>query len=229
LALLSIARDEIRDLARRPTELAFRGASVKFDKAVEDAFAKAANSALARPLNRSDHDFSDEDFEAAMQLDDMTNDRNRKRVYRLVRYLVERYEKVHREPRSEERTRRRSAIIAQMRLLAFAARPMLKELIKGGSIGERVAAIAFLQAKPSYDAEVLDWLASRLSPGAEWAFVQYNALKALLATCTGCEANDRNTVQKTTQKAKQNFDKMRPDRRTERGDILQTCAEALGE
>ena len=154
----------------------------KFDKAVEDAFAKAANSALARPLNRSDHDFSDEDFEAAMQLDDMTNDRNRKRVYRLARYLVERYEKVHREPRSEERTRRRSAIIAQMRLLAFAARPMLKELIKGGSIGERVAAIAFLQARSRATMlRFLNWLASRLSPGAEWAFVQYNALKALLA------------------------------------------------
>jgi hypothetical protein len=85
---------------------------------------------------------------------------------------------------SDERTRRMEVLISQMRTLAFTAYPLLSELTQSipqdqgrdARAGERLAAVALLQAMPHPD--YIEWLAGRL--GEERPFLGYHAAVALL-------------------------------------------------
>lgn len=74
-----------------------------------------------------------------------------------------------------ERTRRMEVLASQMRTFCIAAYPLLAELARADSAGERLAAVTFLQVRPK--GEYFQWLAKRL--GAEQPFIGYHAAVAL--------------------------------------------------
>jgi hypothetical protein len=76
---------------------------------------------------------------------------------------------------SGRRTVTLDAIVARMRVLCGAAQWMLPQLTRGGTSGERLAAIAILQSRP--DARYLTWLVER--QGHEQPFLQYHAALAM--------------------------------------------------
>jgi hypothetical protein len=80
-------------------------------------------------------------------------------------------------PSSRDRTIAMNGLVAQMRTLALAAKPFLKEFSSDSlSAGLRLCAIAILQMEP--EAQYLDWLGKRFS--VEQPFVFYQASIALI-------------------------------------------------
>src|SRR5262249_29964549 len=83
-----------------------------------------------------------------------------------------------------ERTQRMEVIVSKMRSLALSVEPPIAELAASSSSGERLAAVAALQAVP--DAAMASWLAGRLSEEAP--FVGYHAVLALLYAAHSVDA-----------------------------------------
>jgi hypothetical protein len=78
-------------------------------------------------------------------------------------------------PYSQHRTQLLDGVVARMRVLSAAAGWMLPQLIRAGTPGERLAAIAILQMQP--DPAFVTWLEERCH--TEQAFLQYHAAIAL--------------------------------------------------
>jgi hypothetical protein len=68
-------------------------------------------------------------------------------------------------------------VASQMKSLALAAQPLLDDLKKSDSAGERLPAVTFLEIKPREDS--LDRLVERIA--TERPFIGYHAALALLA------------------------------------------------
>jgi len=82
-------------------------------------------------------------------------------------------------PPGPARTRAMNAVVAKMRTLAIAGKPLLKEFTAASdSSGMRLAATAILQLSP--DLNYVGWLAERMK--TEQPFVFFHASLALLAT-----------------------------------------------
>jgi hypothetical protein len=77
----------------------------------------------------------------------------------------------------DERTKSMEQVASQMKSLALAAQPLLDDLKKSNSSGERLAAVTFLEIKPQEGS--LDWLVDRIV--TERPFIGYHAALALLA------------------------------------------------
>jgi hypothetical protein len=93
--------------------------------------------------------------------------------------LAREYEELRRIlPSGDERTRKMESVMTQMRTQAQYAYPLLSELTASDSQGERLIAVAILETLPT--PEYLDWLAERLDPKKEKAFLGYHAALALL-------------------------------------------------
>jgi hypothetical protein len=93
-----------------------------------------------------------------------------------VRSYAHLYERTRqRRPPSDERTYDMEQIFEKMRLLANASYPLLDELARSPSPGERLAAVAILQVFASE--ESLPFLVRLV--GSEKPFVSYHAIKAL--------------------------------------------------
>jgi hypothetical protein len=106
------------------------------------------------------------------------SDSNLDGVRMYLRELADEYEGLRRTmPSGDERTRRMANVHARLRALARDAYPLLPELTKSASAGERLAAVAILQEIPSKD--YVRWLAERVGP--EKPFVVYQATRALLS------------------------------------------------
>lgn len=101
-----------------------------------------------------------------------------------INSLARRYVEIRREPFSDGRTQRLEVVFTEMKGLAFLAYPLLPDLSSstprdGGRderVGERVAAIALLEAIPNE--QYIDWLADRVCQ--ERPFVGYHAGVALM-------------------------------------------------
>lgn len=112
--------------------------------------------------------------------------------------LAGQYFALRKLPYSDERTRMLEAVFTQMKGLAFLAYSLLPELTKSVSqnggrdehVGERVAAIALLEALPN--AKYLDWLADRF--GQERPFVGYHAGVALLNAARSLKETHRDQL-----------------------------------
>lgn len=78
---------------------------------------------------------------------------------------------------SPERTRLMELVMTEMRTLVPSVAPLLERLQLSAAPGQRLLAIAILQARP--DVEGIDWLAKRFE--TEAPFLQYHAALALLA------------------------------------------------
>jgi hypothetical protein len=71
-------------------------------------------------------------------------------IRRQVHDLAVEYERIRATMRpSDSRTRRMEVVLTKMRTLAFAAYPLLDQLTNSSSAGERLAAVAILEVRPS--------------------------------------------------------------------------------
>jgi hypothetical protein len=96
-----------------------------------------------------------------------------------VRALGQEYDELRKSMEAgPERTRLMSSIKTRMGALSLSIYPLLPELMVSPSAGERLAAVAALQGKPSPEPKYLTWLADRV--GVEQPFVGYQASVALL-------------------------------------------------
>lgn len=80
-------------------------------------------------------------------------------------------------PAGDSRTTKMSVVESKMRAIALDIIPLLSELTKSASAGDRLAAIAALKEIPVRD--YLDWLANRVGQ-AESSFIGFHASLALL-------------------------------------------------
>jgi hypothetical protein len=96
-----------------------------------------------------------------------------------LRRLAQLYDETRQRMRSgSDRTREMTRIFNSMVEFASGTRPLLAELEQSSSAGERLAAVAILNAFPQ--ADQLEWLAQRLdNPSVEAPFVGYQAAVAL--------------------------------------------------
>jgi hypothetical protein len=125
-----------------------------------------------------------------------------------------------------ERTRTMNAIVAKMRTLALAAKPLLREFsLDENSPGTRLAAISILELSP--DPSYVDWLVARMS--IEQPFVLFHSSLALLAIARNCVPADRDRVRDRIERALavvRSFKGGRPDTNTVEN--LQTALSELG-
>ena len=219
--LLLVARQEVRSLVGRLNELTLRDVNIKLSETARDAFL-ATSDAMEKRSKDQRHIFTDEDFVAAKNLERLVTKSNRQRINSIVLDLADKFNKVRAETPSDNRTRRSAAVVAQMRIAAFAARPLAKDLSSSKKAGQRVALIAFIQADPGSHPEMMDWLADRVSLKEE-QFVQYQALVAMQYACRNVESEWMHAYIRAVAKAKKNYNAMPIDKRTERGEILDWC------
>jgi hypothetical protein len=119
--------------------------------------------------------------------------------------LARRYVESRREPFSDGRTQKLEVVFTEMKGLAFLAYPLLSELAKstprdGGRderVGERVAAIALLEAIPNET--YIDWLADRVCQ--ERPFVGYHAGVALLNAVREFKGTHRDRLRAAIERA----------------------------
>lgn len=123
----------------------------------------------------------------------------------------------------DERTRRMELTTTKMRTLGLVAAPLLPELTRSSSPGERLAAVATLQVQPA--ADYLDWLAGRL--GIEKPFIGYHAAVALAAAARSLDTTNSKKIEDSVAMAKQNLGSAR--RGTDRWRALEEAEWALRE
>lgn len=109
--------------------------------------------------------------------------------------LCDRYERKRDEMLpGPERTNVMEAVTREMRKLALAAYSMLPELSKSPSPGQRLAAAAFLQVRPSADPAYIDWLSAEIA--SEKPFIKYQAALALRSAVRALPAAEHEKLRK---------------------------------
>ena len=200
-----LARDKIPGLFDRLIELSYKGGIAKFAERADDALTTAAREALKRPSDRID-DFTNEDYELAIDLVRRAGKRDLPKIKQLVWEQAENYRRIRSWPRNNQRSAASAAVFAKMRILGFVAKPLLRDLMSNSHhVGERLAAVGILQVESCYDPEVLNWLATRMSK-LEGPFVQYHALRALLFAARRASSIDKPQVREALQKAQSGYD-----------------------
>ena len=97
------------------------------------------------------------EIEAAEKIGIVALDYDLEVVSMQLRQFAAEYERIRSiMPGGPERTRRIQAVVAKLRTLAVAARPLLAELSASRSVGERLAAVVMLQVRPEID--WISWL-----------------------------------------------------------------------
>jgi threonine synthase len=138
-------------------------------------------------------------FEAAREVAELSQATGLEPVYRQIQALARQYESIRAVlPSGDARTRQMELIATKMRTLAIAAIPLLGQLKRSPSPGERLAAVEMLQMVP--DAESLDWLAERM--GTEKPFIEYHAAVALLSAARSLDDSIRPRVLAAIEQAK---------------------------
>ena len=124
-----------------------------------------------------------------------------------------------------QRTRAMNSIVAKMRTIALASRPLLKEFAGSDSPGMRLAGTTILQLAP--DLAYLDWLVERMS--VEQPFVFFHASLALLAAVRSFGASSEKVLKAAIERALKTVEAFRsgkPDANTV--DTLRAALEELG-
>jgi hypothetical protein len=121
----------------------------------------------------------------AMVVKDLAADTNSGVVAAQAEALAAEYERLRASMLpGNDRTRAMEVVVSKMRTIGQAFFPIRHEFAGSASPGKRLMAIASLQV--SHDYEMLDWLAERV--GSEKAFLQYQALVAILLAVQGNNA-----------------------------------------
>lgn len=135
--------------------------------------------------------------------------------------LAAEYEEIRETmPPSSARTRRMEVIASHLRSLALTGYPLLPNLVRSDSAGERLAATTFLQAIPNR--EYLGWIVERCR--VEKPFVGYHAALALLAMVRGLPKVDCEPVGKAIRDSQKDLiDHMGEDKakKTDRYQVLE--------
>jgi hypothetical protein len=140
--------------------------------------------------------------------------------------LAQQYVAIRREPFSDGRTQKLEVVVTEMKGLAFLAYPLLSELARsmprdGGRdehVGERVAAIALLEAIPNE--KYIEWLADRVCQ--ERPFVGYHGGVALLNAVREFKATHRDQLRAAIKRALACVNAT-----SDRGKVLQSALAAL--
>ena len=124
-------------------------------------------------------------------------------VSQQVLALAQEYEDIRATMDSgDPRTRKMEIVFSKMRSLALSSYPLLEDLALSTSPGQRLAAVAILQAIPN--PEYLLWLAERLR--IEKPFLGYHAAVALLAAVRILHASHAKQLQDAIIKAKKGLE-----------------------
>jgi hypothetical protein len=138
--------------------------------------------------------------EAAHSVQKLTLGPGQANVSSKVHALADEYVNLRAQmPAGDERTRRMSAIAAQLRSLAVPAYDLLPELIVSASAGERLAAVSILQQVPGL--RYLYWLAERVA--TEKPFIAYQATVALLLAVRSAPDESASQMAAVLQRAKE--------------------------
>jgi hypothetical protein len=141
-----------------------------------------------------------EQVQAAEQVAQVTSQNDFSVVQQQINALAREYEAVRGSmPPGDERTRKMEVVVTKMRTLAIVGQPLLPQLMKSSSPGQRLAAIAILQVRP--DPAYLEWLEGRL--GQERPFVGYHAAVALLTAVRTLDKSYRSRLAEAIRKAKE--------------------------
>lgn len=120
-----------------------------------------------------------------------------------VSELAKKYEHIRETMESgHPRTRQMEIVFSRMRTLALSSYPLLQDLANSSSAGQRLAAVAILQAIP--DPEYLLWLAERLR--TEKPFFGYHAAVALLFAVRSLHATHGKELQQALATAKKQLE-----------------------
>ncbi|MBV8772924.1 MAG: hypothetical protein JO166_11440 [Deltaproteobacteria bacterium] len=174
LILLLTHRDSLAEVVRNLESIRVPGgAEIKIRNVVSNE---------ARQIEQGDPEaakrLTQQQFEAAARVARVAGNTDISVVRRQVQDLAGEYEAIRASlPSGDERTRRMETVVTKMRTLSRAALPLLLELTRSPSPGERLAAIATLQMAPRPD--YLSWLAERFR--TEKPFIQFHAAVALLS------------------------------------------------
>ena len=123
-------------------------------------------------------------------------------ILQQVLALADEYEHIRATMESSDaRTRKMEIVASKMRTLALSSYPLLKDLARSESPGQRLAAVSILQAIPNH--EYLLWLAERLR--IEKPFLGYHAAVALLSAVRSLYASHSKELGEAIKIAKQNL------------------------
>ena len=167
------------------TRLYLARAFVRADRAQETAAsirreldrvgAEAAVTPMASAGNAETDPISPEQKVAAARVERLAEKSGTEELRLQVAALAREYERVRASmPPGDRRTKQMEIIASKMRALSLACYELLPDLIRGET-GERLAAVSFLEVKPSPD--YLDWLVNRMAE--EKPFIMYHAAWAL--------------------------------------------------
>lgn len=199
------------------------GVGLVGEYADREAFGEVVKSHLDLMLSRIFSERSDV-ARAAERVGEVSleNTHVRQKIMSLARQYVE----VRREPFSDGRTQKLEVVFTEMKGLAFLAYPLLSELSQstprdGGRderVGERVAAIALLDAIPNQ--QFIEWLADRVCQ--ERPFVGYHAGVALLNAVREFKETHRDRLRAAVERAQACVDP-----KSDRGKVLKAALDAL--
>ncbi|HZI20143.1 MAG TPA: DUF4062 domain-containing protein [Pyrinomonadaceae bacterium] len=120
-----------------------------------------------------------------------------------VSALTREYEHIRETMESgHHRTRQMEIVFSKMRTLALSSYPLLQDLARSSSAGQRLAAISILQAIPN--PEYLLWLAERLR--TEKPFLGYHAAVALLSAVRSLHASHASELRDAIATAKRELE-----------------------
>jgi hypothetical protein len=125
-------------------------------------------------------------------------------------------------PSGPERTRRMEVIASQMRAFSLAAYPLLAELARSESAGDRLAATTFLQTRPN--SEYFQWLAERLR--YEKPFIGYHAAVALQHAARNASPETHDALREAIERALHFVADL--SEATDRVSVLKSALDALG-
>ena len=155
---------------------------------------------------------------AAQRMSEEDSATARARVTAVARTYEEIREQMNAGP---ERTQAMERVASQLRTLAQDSYAFLGDLQASSSAGERLAAVAALQAFP--DPEHLSWLSDRIA--REKPFVGYHAAVALLAAARDLPDEHLDAVGHAVTRAEEAASRLRPD--TDRAATLRSARATL--
>jgi hypothetical protein len=161
------------------TRLYLAGAFVRaeqnqIDRTLDSVGAEAARKPIA--TGSGDDPVSTDQRVAAARVERLAQKLDGEDLRAQVQALAREYESVRASMQAgDARTRQMEIVASKMRALSLACYELLPVLTQSPSAGERLAAISFLEVKPSMD--YATWLADRITQ--EMPFVMYHAAWAL--------------------------------------------------
>jgi hypothetical protein len=145
---------------------------------------------------------------------------NTSMTYQQILTLANEYEELrNRMDRGDQRTRQMEIIASKMRSLAISSTPLLNDLARSASPGQRLAAVSILQLIPN--PEYFTWLAERIP--AEKPFIGYHSSVALLTAVRMLKKTHYDELSAAIQMAKKSLeDNLGPEsaKHTDRFSIL---------